>query len=93
MFHPDNLTFGQGIKLSRLIAAAQGVAGVLGATVTRFRVLGDPSPKPTAADPNPRDPAIVAGILQVGPLEIPRLDNDPSFPEHGRFTLTLGGGR
>jgi hypothetical protein len=33
------------------------------------------------------------GILSLGPLEVARLDNDPSFPEHGIFTLILCGGR
>jgi len=88
MFHPDNLTFGQDIELSRLIAAAQPVAGVQSVTVTRLRRLGDPPPAP-----NPLDPAVTGGILSLGALEIPRLDNDPSFPEHGMFTLTLRGGR
>jgi len=57
-------------------------------TVTRLRRLGDP---PLA--PNQLDPAVTEGILSLGALEIPRLDNDPSFPEHGMFTLTLRGGR
>jgi hypothetical protein len=34
-----------------------------------------------------------SGVLPLGPLEIARLDNDPSFPEQGIFTLILCGGR
>ena len=88
MFHPDNLSFGQNIELSRIVAAAQGVAGVQNVTVTRLRRFGDPSPPSTQADP-----AVKAGSWPFDPLEIPRLDNDPSFPENGTFTLTLRGGR
>ncbi len=36
---------------------------------------------------------IESGVLPLGPLEIARLDNDPSFPELGRMNLTLEGGR
>ena len=30
--------------------------------------------------------------IAVGPREIVRLDNDPSFPENGRLELTMKGG-
>ena len=33
------------------------------------------------------------GLLPLGPFEVGRLDNDPSFPENGRFTLDMRGGR
>jgi hypothetical protein len=81
-FHPDNLTFGEGIYLSKLVAAAQAVSGVESVYVTRFERLGE-------GDQGERD----AGLLPLGPLEIAQLDNDPNFPEHGKLSLTLGGGR
>jgi len=31
--------------------------------------------------------------LPLGPLEIARLDNNPSFPENGKLTLDMRGGR
>jgi hypothetical protein len=34
-----------------------------------------------------------AGELTLGPFEIARLENDPNFPEHGRLTLDLRGGK
>lgn len=81
-FHPDNLTFGQGVRASALVAAAQAVPGVQSVEVTRLeRYLGGP------------DDALQAGILSLGPLEIARLDNDPSFPENGRLILDMRGGR
>lgn len=81
-FHPDNLSFGEGIYLSRLVAAAQAVAGVERVQVARLERLyeGD-------------DREIENGILPLGPLEVARLDNDRSFPEHGRMRLNVGGGR
>jgi hypothetical protein len=36
---------------------------------------------------------LASGILALGPLEIARLDNDPSTPELGRLTLRMRGGR
>jgi hypothetical protein len=81
-FHPDNLTFGEGVYLSRVVAAAQAVAGVESVRVTRFERLYE--------GPNGE---IETGVLPLGPLEVARLDNDPGFPERGRLTLTLEGGR
>lgn len=81
-FHPDNLTFGEGIHLSRLVAAVQGVPGVESVRVDRFQRLYE----------GPHD-ELENGVLPLGTLEIARLDNDPSFPEHGTLAITVGGGR
>lgn len=81
-FHPDNMTFGQGIYLSQLVATAQAVEGVESVRVTRFERLDE--------GPNGE---IEAGVLPLGSLEVARLDNDPGFPERGRLTLKLEGGR
>jgi glycosyltransferase involved in cell wall biosynthesis len=81
-FHPDNLSFGDGIYLSRLVAAAQAVEGVQSVEVTRLERFGD--------GPNGE---IERGVLPLGPLEVAQLDNDPSLPENGTFTLNMGGGR
>ena len=43
VFHPDNFTFGQPVYLSRLIAAAQAVAGVESVRATKFQRQGRPS--------------------------------------------------
>ena len=32
-------------------------------------------------------------LLPLSPFEIARLDNDPSFPENGKLTLDMRGGR
>jgi hypothetical protein len=81
-FHPDNLTFGEGIYLSKLVAAAQAVTGVESARVTKLERLGE-------GDRG----ELEEGILELGPLEVPQLDNDPNFPERGTLKLTLRGGR
>jgi hypothetical protein len=80
-FHPDRLTFGGGIAITSVIAAAQAVPGV-SCVLAVLKRLGDDDTK-----------ALEDGILSLGPLEIARLDNDPSFPEHGKLTLVMGGGR
>ena len=82
LFHADSLTFGDSIYLSKLVAAAQAVPGVESVQVTRLQRQFEA--------PNNE---IENGVLPLGPLEVARLDNDPSFPEHGRLTLILKGGR
>lgn len=81
-FHPDNLIFGQGIALSKLVAIAQKVPGVESVTVKKLERLYE--------GPNQE---IENGFLPIGPLEIARVDNDPSFPENGQFRLNLHCGR
>jgi hypothetical protein len=81
-FHPDNFTFGQPVYLSRLYAAAQAVTGVRYVEIKKFQRLGIDS-----------DQAITDGVLQIGRLEIARLDNDPNFRERGVLRFDLQGGR
>lgn len=82
LFHPDRLTFGQVVFLSPVFAAARRVAGVESANVTRFQRLGQVDPR-----------YLAEGMMRLSRLEIPRLDNDANFPEHGVLRLTLFGGR
>ncbi|HEY4249121.1 MAG TPA: putative baseplate assembly protein [Lacunisphaera sp.] len=81
-FHPDNLSFGEGIFLSKIIAAAQAVAGVTSVSVTRFHRLFE--------SPNGE---LAAGVLLLRNDEIAQLDNDPNWPEHGKLEIQLSGGR
>jgi hypothetical protein len=78
-FHPDNLSFGQTIFLSSLIATAQAVEGIDSVVVRKFQ----------RQHANNND-ALRSGKLELGRLEIPRLNNDPNFPERGSFTVTRG---
>jgi hypothetical protein len=90
-FHPDNLTFGEGIYVSQIVAAAQAVPGVQNVQVTRLEryELGEPPPGAEA----PGEELPPHGVLPLGPCEIARLDDDPSFPENGRLVLDVRGGR
>ena len=81
LFHPDNLTFGQVVHLSPLYAAARRVAGVASVEVTRFHAQG-------VGDTT----HLERGWMRLGRLQIPRMDNDPNFPEHGVLRLSLSGG-
>lgn len=81
-FHPNNLSFGEGVYLSKLVAAAQGVTGVETVRVARLQRLYE--------SPNNE---IENGVLSLGPLEVARLDNDRSQPEHGKLLLNIKGGR
>ncbi len=81
-FHPDQLTFGDGVYLSRLVAAAQAVPGVESVRVTQLeRQFEGPNRE------------LEYGLLPLGPDEIAQVANDPDFPEHGQLTLVLKGGR
>jgi hypothetical protein len=82
LFHPDEFSFGQPLYSSRLYAAASEIDGVETVEVTTFERQGTPDPAPLAA-----------GKLEFGRLEIARLDNDPSLPERGVFSLTMEGGK
>ncbi|MGW3825508.1 putative baseplate assembly protein [Streptomyces sp. NPDC005071] len=83
-FHPDALTFGEPVRLSRLVGVAAAVHGVESVRVTRLRRLFHEDPLD--------DTALEAGVLRLGPLEIARCDNDPDRPELGRLSIELGGG-
>lgn len=82
LFHPDRWTFGQPVYLSAIYGAAHQVTGVESVEVRTFQRQG--VPETTGLD---------GGRLDMAALEIPRLDNDRNFPEHGRLTITLGGGK
>lgn len=82
LFHPDNLSFGQTVFLSSIYAAARQVAGVGSVQATCFQRQG-------IADLS----YLADGFMRLSRLEIPRLDNDPNFPEHGVLRLTLFGGK
>ncbi|MBI1395854.1 MAG: putative baseplate assembly protein [Betaproteobacteria bacterium] len=82
VFHPDRFSFGATVYLSPIEAAALATDGVDSVSVTAFRRQGQPATDGSAA-----------GWLRFGRLEIPRLDNDPNFPDRGSLTLTMRGGR
>jgi uncharacterized phage protein gp47/JayE len=82
VFHPDRFTFGQPVYLSPIVAAAQAVPGVCSVTATSFQRQREKASS-----------ALDSGVLRMGRLEIARLDNDPSFPEHGTLELEIGGGK
>jgi predicted phage baseplate assembly protein len=86
-FHPDNLSFGEGIYLSKIIAAAQSVQGVESVWVTRLQRMFDP------IIDDDESSVIAEGVMRLGPLEVARLENDMNFAEHGRITFKLEGGR
>ena len=82
-FAPDRQTFGTPVRISAVVAAVQAVSGVSGVRVTRLRRQFGPDD----------DRALADGVLELGDLEVARLDNDPSRPDHGLVALVIGGGR
>src|SRR5215213_1717580 len=79
-FHPDNLSFGQPVMLSKIYESAMGISGVGSCTVDVFQRWGK--------IPNEE---ISKGMIQMNNNEIPRLDNDSNFPENGKIEFTFGG--
>ncbi|WP_297324629.1 putative baseplate assembly protein [Nitrosomonas sp.] len=82
LFHVDRLTFSDDIYLSTLVAEAQKIQGVESVVVQKLQRLFEPT-----------NNEIENGVLPLGPLEIARLDNDPSFPENGLIKFDMRGGR
>ncbi|WP_431819302.1 putative baseplate assembly protein [Burkholderia sp. F1] len=88
MFAPDSQAFGQGVYVSRIVAAAQAVAGVTDVRVTRLRAYVPNTPAPTATP----DDVPPNGVLTLGPSQIARLDARPGGRRQGRLTLLMRGG-
>lgn len=82
LFHPDRWTFGQPVYLSAIYGAAHHVAGVVSVEARTFQRQG-----------LPESSGLDSARLDMAALEIARLDNDRNFPERGRLTITLGGGK
>lgn len=81
-FHPDRLSFGTGVHASLIVAEIQAVDGVESVRVAKLERLFQ----------GPRG-ELEKGVLETGPFEIARLDNDPSLPENGLLTIEMRGGR
>lgn len=81
-FNAGNFTFGQSVYLSPIYAAARSVPGVNAVTATAFQIQGVNNTT-----------YLANGEIPLGALEIARLENNPSFPDHGQLTLTMEGGK
>jgi hypothetical protein len=83
-FHPDNLTFGAAVYVSRIIAVVMAVEGVAEVHVWRLERLEHKKRK---------NHDLAKGLLKLRPNEIARLDNDPAAPENGilGFRFVRGG--
>lgn len=84
-FDPDALTFGRSVDVSKIVAAAQAVPGVLWSKVTSLTRLGEPE----AGE-------LESGTLPLEPTEIARVGSlryGFRFPEDGSITFDLEGGR
>jgi hypothetical protein len=82
MFYPGNFVLGQTVYLSPIYTAVRTVAGVTSVQATKFQPQGVNT---TAY--------LTAGELPLGAFQVARMENDPSFPNHGQLTLNLMGGK
>lgn len=78
-FHPDQLSFGDAVRLGDLIAFVQAIPGVRSVRPEVFRPLGD------TTGPEVRD------VIVLGRTKVARLDADPDFPEHGTLEVRVVG--
>jgi hypothetical protein len=78
-----NFQFGATVYASPIIAAAQGVPGVVSVQLIVFARMDAP------AAPGTLPPS----YLSFGPLEIPCCNNDPDHIDRGRLVLALDGGK
>jgi hypothetical protein len=79
----ENFQFGATVYASPIIAAAQGVPGVVSVQMTTFARQDSLPPQGTP----------VPVFLEMQPLEIPCCNNDPNNLDLGLLTLTLDGGK
>jgi hypothetical protein len=82
-FHPDNFTFGQPVYLSRIVAAAMQVPGVLWVDAS------DTPPNYFQRFGEAPHGELEAGKIEMARLEIARLDNDPNEAENGRIAFLM----
>ncbi|HXZ39744.1 MAG TPA: putative baseplate assembly protein [Terriglobales bacterium] len=82
LFYPDNFTFGQTVYLSSVYAKAQPVAGVVSVMAVKFQPQGVDTTQ-----------YLDAGEINLGPLQVARLENNPNYPAHGQLTLWMRGGK
>lgn len=80
-FHPDNLTFGQVLYPSEILAAAMEVDGVQSVEISHLRRWGQQGSNLKTKD-----------RITPGAAEVIRLENNPSLPEHGVFACQVEGG-
>jgi predicted phage baseplate assembly protein len=82
LFAPGFFKLGQTVYLSPIYAAVRRVAGVATVTATMFQPQGVAT-----------DTYLQEGEIPLGPFQVARMDNDPSFPNHGQLSLLMHGGK
>jgi hypothetical protein len=70
------------VYLSPVYAAARKVSGVRTVTASVFQPQGMNSPV-----------YLQTGEIKIGAFQVARLQNDRNFPDHGRLTLVMEGGK
>jgi hypothetical protein len=84
-FHPENLTFGDKLYVSRIYAAVVAVPGVESAEITRLARFKSARPDQETAG------NLARGYLEVAGDEIVRLDNDRNHPQNGTLGVQING--
>lgn len=81
-FHPDNLTFGTNVHLSKIVAVAQRIEGVAEVEVTTFKRWRQH-----------KNMELELGVLVLAPDEIACCENDLNRPEYGMIDFLVEGGQ
>ncbi|MEJ2443855.1 MAG: putative baseplate assembly protein [Exilibacterium sp.] len=77
-FHPDSLSFGEDIYISKIIAKARQVTGVASVKVSRCQRLFQAA-----------NHELEHGVLTLHSDEIAQLDNNPNYPERGKLDIVV----
>ena len=85
MLRPDYFTFGRSVYLSALIAELMALPEVAEVEPLVFQRWGSPAGG-TLGD------EFEKGEIQILPLEIAQLDNDPAHPSRGLLEIEIGEG-
>ncbi len=93
-FHPDNFTFGEHVRASKLYDAVENIQGIDSVEIITFKRLREP----TVFEPSKKkDTATLnnleKGYIFMGEIEIAQLNNDRNYPEKGMLKLELEGGK
>ena len=91
-FHPDEISFGEAVYLSRIVSRATAVPGVRWVDLSPPAVSATTHPHRFKRRGQAQGSEFDDGLIAMGPLEIARCDNDRNLPDNGQIRFFMEGG-